>query len=179
MKARVFLIIATILTVFNSCKNEPKAEEDLTTKAVVDVFKATLNVKVLKDDTFQMYYTEKADENFSEEKSIWVNIKGSEIQQNIVFNLPEDVVPFLVRFDFGLSDAQEDIVLSSIEMDYFGKKFLINQSLMAIYFRPLEQTQFDFSTGILKPTFKDGKRVESVLHPHEAVLSPEIAKIVQ
>jgi hypothetical protein len=63
-------------------------------------------------------------------------------------------------------------------MDYFEKKFLINQSMISTYFRPLESTQFDFNTGILKPTYKDGKRVESVLHPHEVILSPEIQKII-
>ena len=64
-------------------------------------------------------------------------------------------------------------------MEYFGKKFIIEKEMLSAYFRPLELTQIDFNTGILSPTIQDGKRVESVLHPHETVLEPEIQKLIQ
>ena len=179
MKTKVFLILLCISMFFISCKNETSKTKEPEQELANDFFKVTLDVKVKKTDDFQIYYIENADENFSEEKSIWINVKGSENQQKVVFDLPKDIVPHLIRLDFGLSDTQEDITLYSIEMNYFGKKFLINKNMFETYFRPLAQTQFDFNTGVLKPTFKDGKRVESVLHPHEVILAPEIDKLTK
>jgi hypothetical protein len=118
MKTKVVLILLSFSMFFISCKNESKnINENVKKEGLDDFFSVSLDVKVNKSDDFQMYYIESQSENFSEEKSIWVNINANENQQKVVFNLPKDVLPYLVRFDFGLSDSQEDITLYSIEMD--------------------------------------------------------------
>ena len=178
MKSKIILIILTVF--FIGCKNEStKKEVSGEEKIVSDRFKVTLSVIVKKDDNFQIYYIENSSENFTEEKSIWVNVKGSEAPQKVVFELPKDYVPYILRFDFGLSDKQDDIILSDIEMNYFDKKLNFKGQEIANYFRPLEPTIIDFKTGTIKALFKDGKRIESVLHPQEILLAEQIKKITR
>lgn len=180
MKTKILIIILSASTFFISCKNESQKSEKTDIEEVLkDFFIITLDVKVKNSDDFQVYYTESEGEIFSEEKSVWVNVKGSENQQKIAFNLPKDVVPHLIRLDFGLSNFQDDIILYSVQLDYFDKEFLITKDMLPIYFRALETTQIDFTTGTIKSIIKDGKRQEPVLYPHEAVLGPEIEKLTK
>ena len=179
-----FLVIIVLSILFIGCKNENKEidpigpESGKVEKSTEQLFVVTLNATVKKDDSFQLYYFDQSKTNFEEVNSVWVNVKGSESPQQIKFILPKDYFPSLVRIDLGVADNQEDIILSSIEMDYFGKKFSTSGLNMANYFRPLESTEVDFETGIVKSIIKDGKRIEPVLHPHESVLSAEILKLL-
>ena len=184
MKAKIILGLIVVSTFLIGCKNENKevdpigviGEESLDQNELL--FKVSLNVIVKKDDSFQLYYIDQSNTNFEEENSVWVNVKGSESPQLVEFLLPKDYVPSLIRLDFGLANDQEDIILSTIEMEYLGKKFTSSGLNMANYFRPLESTQIDFETGVIKTIIKDGKRVEPVLHPHESVLESEIIKLL-
>ena len=142
-------------------------------------FKLTLDVVVKKDDNLQVYYTQSDTENFTEEKSIWVPVKGSEDLQKVVFNFPAGVAPKLLRLDFGLNKQQEDIKFSEANMEYAGKKFTANGGMLGIYFRPLAPTVFDMKTGMLWAKDANGNRVEPVLYPHEAPLGRELAKLEQ
>lgn len=181
MKANIFLVVAFISIFFTSCKNEKSVDsEDVVKPEVVDnSFKVTIDVIVKKDDRFQLYYVDDSNPEFNEEKSVWVDVKGSEALQKLRFDLPADFIPTLLRLDFGLNDVQEDIVLQSVELEYYNKKFNMTGLALANYFRPIGETQVDFESGIVKAIVKDGKRVEPVLYPHESVLGPEIIKLVQ
>lgn len=182
MKTKFLVLFVLVFFTFISCKNEnakTATKENQAEKSIDDIFKVSVNALVKKNDNFQLYYIEKSDEMFSEEKSIWIEVKGMDVPQNLIFNLPKDIVPSLIRLDFGVSDNQEDITISGFEMSYFGKKFSATGSVMENYLRPLDGTNIDFKTGIIKANLKNGKRVEPVLYPHEIPLGNEISKIVK
>ena len=178
MKTKFITILLLVTTLF-SCKNESNNEETSSSvqPELTKNFKVSLNVLVKQDDNFQIYYTEKTSSDFNEEESVWVEVKGSENPQDVVFNIPEDVLPTMFRLDFGVNDKQEDIKLNSINIEYLGKSFKSETPLLANYFRPLDSTQVDVKKGLIKATFKDGKRVEPAIYPHEEILKMELEKL--
>ena len=85
MKKTLFFLVF-VITLF-SCKNEEnnkEIKEEENKIEVDDTFKVSLNVLVKKDDDFQIYYTENKGETFTEEKSIWVAVKGNDNLQKIM-----------------------------------------------------------------------------------------------
>ena len=70
-----FLTTLLISFFFISCKNDTKETVNQPQVETNDFFSVTYDVVLKKDDDFQIYYTEKDGEIFSEEKSIWKNIK--------------------------------------------------------------------------------------------------------
>ena len=182
MKTRIILSVLLVTILFTGCKNEEKGkpneepnEEAVLSKNVI----VTLDLTIKKDDDLQVYYTDKTSTDFNEKESIWQHVKGSEVPQKVVFNLPEDAFPTMVRIDFGVNKDQEDIILSGVGFEYLGKNFIVNSGLLPNYFRPQTETNIDFNTGIIKAIVKDGKRVEPALFPHEVPLSKELVKLIQ
>lgn len=179
MKTNFITILLLVTTLF-SCKNESnneKSEVENNQTEVSKNFKVTLNVVVKKDDNFQVYYTEKTSSDFNEKESVWVEVKGSENPQDVVFYIPENVLPSMFRLDLGVNDKQEDIKLNSVNVEYLGKSFKSDIPLLANYFRALDSTQVDVKKGLIKATFKDGKRVEPAIYPHEEILKMELEKL--
>lgn len=180
MRTRIISSILLLTVFFTGCKNEtketPSAEQ---APEVQKNVKITLDVTVKKDDDLQVYYTEKTSTDFNEKESLWQHVKGSDASQKVVFNIPENILPTMVRLDFGVSDKQEDIKFSGIEIEYYGKKFAASGENLANYFRPQTETQIDFKTGMIKALFKDGKRIEPAIFPHEVPLSKEFDKLIK
>lgn len=181
MKVKIVLGIVLTAVLFAGCKNEK--EKDGEDKAsgtpdatVVENFRVTLNVVAKKNDDFQVYFIENASEDFTEEKSQWTNFKGSENAQDVVINLPPQIVPSSLRIDLGLNAEQEDIKLNTITMEYYGKTFTVKASDIGKYFNLLEPTKVDLATGMVNAKDKDGKRVEPAIQAQES-LNLEIAKL--
>lgn len=181
MKTKFITLFILMSFAFIGCKNEKSVDslEVIKPESIDTTFKVTLEVLAKKDDNFQVYYTEASSEIFTEEKSVWVAVKGMETSQKVVLSLPKDVVPALVRLDFGLNKEQGDIVLSEVDLDYLGNKFVAKGAVIGNYFRPLDPTKLDISTGIITATDKNGNRVEPVLYPHEIPLGEEILKLIK
>jgi hypothetical protein len=177
MKTKILYLVIVMSVFFLGCKNEEKTEV-INKETDIEKYTVSLNVIVKEDDDFQIYYTDKTSADFSEESSLWVKVKGSEISQKVVFTIPEGELPTLFRFDFGLNKEQKDIKLESVEIEYFGKKFIVKGKEIAIYFRPVDDTKVDFETGIIKPIVKNGMGVEPVLYPQEVPLEKELKKLV-
>lgn len=71
--------------------------------------KVILNVLQSEDVVYQIFYKENNTQEFSEENSISINVKGSEKMQNIKVSLPISVIS-AVRIDFGdVSDKITEI----------------------------------------------------------------------
>lgn len=176
---KILLIVIVFLNLI-SCKNETtgsSSNQETDNKNTEDFFTIVLDVVVKKDEAFQVYYTDQTSDKFNEEQSIWIETKGSESPQKITFNLPKDFYPKMVRLDFGLKDVQEDIKLNTIEFKHFDKSVVLKGEEMAKYFRPLDKTEIDFKTGLIKAKFENGKRIEPVLFPHELIQEELFNKI--
>ncbi len=183
MKTRIILAIVLMTTFFVGCKNEKSVDslEVVTPETIVDkTFKVTLNVILKKDDTFSLFYTEDGTTDFSKTAPIWKAVKGSDAEQSVVYNLPEEVFPSQLRLDFGLAKVQDDITLKSVILEYKGKKReIVGPELASFFQADLNKCTFDASTGIIKAVIKDGVRQFPSLYPQEKMLKPEMEKLAQ
>lgn len=180
MKSR--LIIATLLfsVFFISCKKEEKAQPEPIVEEVKNIFKTSLNIVVKKDDNLHLYFTEDGSTNFTEENSVWVDVKGSETAQDVTFQLGENRVPTQLRLDFGIAKDQEPIVINSFAMNYLNKEFKIPGNQFLILFDPdLTKTIFDKNTATVTAVVKDGVRQSPSFYPNTKPLGDEINKLVK
>jgi hypothetical protein len=163
MKLKNVLVSLLVTVTLFSCKNEGKSEtkEEATTieKPSVNknVFSVTLNAIVRKDDSFQIFYKENENDAFEEKNSMYVEFKGSENAQDIIFNLPEDVLPNYLRLDLGVNKEQEQIKINKLKFNYFSKNFEIKGKDYLTYFYLNEATTKIDTSGVITPILgKDG-----------------------
>ncbi len=174
---RLILAFITLLSVV-SCKNEEKLEkvEKIEEPKVDNLFNITLNATVLKDDSFQVYYREQGDSTYDEKKSLFVEFKGSKSPQNIIFKLPENVIPEFIRLDFGTNKEQSPIKVNSFKLSYFGKEFSVNGSDFFNYMLVEQATmKLDKATSTVTPILSNGSY--DPITSSELALKTEIEKI--
>lgn len=186
MKIKSFIAILSLL-VFASCKKEAEnaADNTKTTEVAVqeadkNLLKVSFDLIVKKDDNMHLYYTEDGSINFDEKKSIWIPVKGSDNVQEVVFKLPENVLPTHLRVDFGYgkNEAQSDVELKAFRLRYLDKMFEAKDTMVFNYFYPnLENTVVPAKTAILQRKSKDQPN-GPILYPH-APLTEELKKIIQ
>ncbi|MBP4137265.1 hypothetical protein [Flavobacterium geliluteum] len=139
MRKKIIFACLILLVGFISCKKEDN--KNLTQPAEVETnknnFQVTLTATVKADDNFQMYYSQDDYEvPYKEENSVWVAVKASDKPQDIVFDLPQDVIPNYIRIDFGTNQQQKEITISNFKMKYYSKSFEAKDSLFFNYFIP-------------------------------------------
>jgi len=178
MKKLIFILTALIVI---GCKNDKTGNEEQpqqpTAPAGNEFFRITLDVIAKKDDAFHVFYTEDGGVDFVEENSVWVEFKGSDASQQLVFDLPKDRIPSQLRIDFGLKD-QGDIKINKLNMSYMGKETTISGQDFFKFFRPNEgNTIIDIPAQTLKAKPAEKFSGPSV-YPTE-LLAPEIDKIIK
>jgi len=186
---RTNYILSILLATFTlvSCKNEEKKENQETaapekvdqTALNRNIFTVTLNAIVQKDDSFQLYYKDEDGAPFDEKKSFFVEFKGSDQPQDIVFRLPEDELPNFLRLDFGTNKEQSAIVIKNFRIDYMGKKFEIPGSEYFNYFYAnLLTSKVDSKGGVLTPILSKEGVYDPMTSSAEG-LSKQIMALVQ
>ncbi|RZJ71968.1 hypothetical protein [Flavobacterium sp.] len=178
MKLRLAAVLVLAITLF-SCKNDktttdPAAAPE-TQEKKDDFFRVTFDLIVQKDDNFHLYYSLDGSSNFTEDMSVWMPVKGSDKVQQVTFTLPEDVIPSLMRVDFGFgkNEAQSDVDLKTFTMSYKGKEVTAAGQNIFTYFQPFESyTVVAPGTTVLKRLKKD-QTTGPILYP----LSPQTDKI--
>lgn len=160
MKTSKFLIALVLLVSIVACKNEDKTNKDpevLIEKKNPNIFTVTLNAIVPEDDSFQVYYKNDAEAVFEEDKSIFIEFKGSNQPQDIVFNLPEDELPNYLRLDFGTNKQQKEIVVNNFKIEVLGKTFEAKGKDFFNYFYTNELVKVDKENAKVTPlTSKEG-----------------------
>jgi hypothetical protein len=177
MKTKFLIILAVIFMM--SCKKE-KEDNNLPQEPQkkVETFNVKLDMVVHEDDNFQLFYTEFEDEGFDGKKSLWTSVKGNEEPQEIVFNLPKDVIPLNLRVDLGNNENQKVMNLNSFEMEYFGKTYSLKDSLILQNFIIGDQLIYDKENSTLTPNKGSKDLYDPMLYPRNN-LKKEIEKIVQ
>jgi hypothetical protein len=146
-----------LILLFISCKEENtnslETNELTNTEEVIDknIFTVTLNITVKKDDSFQIYYKDVEELAFEEENSIFIEFTGSDQPQDIVFKLPEDVLPSFLRLDFGTNKEQSEIVINSFKINYLDKVFESKGNDFFNYFYSNELLEVNKEKAIVKP----------------------------
>lgn len=176
MKTKILTLIA-LITIVVGCNKEKSEASSVVAPLEEKGFKFSINVLAKKNDTFSLYYTQDNTTNFTS-APIWLEVKGSDSAQDIVFTLPEDVIPTQFRIDMGKSEDQEPIVINGFEMSYLGKTFRANGDQFYIYFDPdLSKTIFDKETRTVTAVVKDGVKQYPSFYPNVKPLGDEISKL--
>lgn len=178
---RIFLFAFSLL-LFVSCKNEDKKTEDsqeaVAEKVMDTVFTVTLNITAKKDDSFQLYYRKEGETSYVETSSFFTEFKGSDKPQDIVFRLPDGVIPDYIRMDFGTNKDQEPFTVNSFKMSYFGKEFKATGSeFFNLLLVEQKTATFDAEKAIITPLTVNG--IHDPQATSEKRLFDEIQKIVK
>ncbi|WP_396156800.1 hypothetical protein [Flavobacterium macrobrachii] len=176
MKGKILLLLFVSISVL-SCKNKEEAQE-VQIEEKDNSFTITVDMVVKKDDNFQIYYMEDVNEPLDPKNYIDVAVKGSENSQEVVFKLPEDVVPANIRFDLGGNKEQEPIKINSFKMNYFDKKFEAKNEAFDFFFGYNQQVTFDkvSSTATMKTQGNEDYDPICIAKPS---LHDELKKMVQ
>lgn len=182
---KIVLLFLGFVTIFASCKNNEVTENNpVSAKDAEEIkqdtlFTITLNATVLKDDSFQVYYKNDELSNYEEVNSYFTEFKGSEEPQDIVFRLPDGVIPDYIRMDFGVNKDQTEVKINSFKMSYYGKEFKTNDAsefFKLILVEPKTAT-VDIENGIIRPL--NIGETHDPLGTSEKRLYGEIQKIVK
>jgi len=185
MRLKFVTFLVLIFSIFTSCKidkskendlnvNENKPSSNLKTNSKI---KITLDMIVPKDDTFQVYYTEDATANCSEEKSVRVSVKGSLDSQKVVFYFPEEIAPNYFRIDMGENKDQGTIKINNFVYDYFSKKLEAKGNQFFNYFSPTQEMIENFNESTLTPSGK-GEKYDPILYG-QPPLTPALDKMLK
>jgi len=172
MKLKIATIFAlTIL--FAGCKKDQPTTKETTAQTAEydDIFRVSFNLLVKQDDNMQVYYTMDGSINFTEEESVWTPVKGSAEAQEVVFTLPEGVIPSRMRVDFGhgVNETQSDVEVRSFKMSYRDKNFTASGVQLFDYFTAFEPyTEVVPGTSTIK-RLKKNQDVGPVLYPKETL----------
>jgi len=183
LNMKKIILFSLSLILFVSCKNEGnklnESKEGAAEKVIDTVFTVTLNATVKKDDSFQIYYRKAGENSYLETNSFFTEFKGSDLPQDIVFRLPEEVIPEYIRMDFGVNKEQTEVKINHFKMSYFGKEFQTNKAseFFKLILIESKTATVDVEKGIIRPiTIGDN---HDPLGTSEKMLYDEIQKIVK
>jgi len=173
-----FIIATLVLFCLISCKDE-KANQPAAPAVTeyADQFQFIMEITVEKDDTMHFYYTTDGTQNFTEKNRIELKITGSTDPQNVVVNLPANVIPTAIRLDlgFGKNPDQSDIDFKRFKLSYNGEVFEAQGNQVFDYFYPIQDNSKRLE-GSNKLQKLDKNQISGpVLYPNENL----IAKIKQ
>lgn len=141
-------ILALLLSFVTSCK---ESEKDTEIKTIED---KSLHIKieaiVPKNDSFQIYWTEDGSDNFTPEKYINLDIKGSDKPQLLDFKIPEESLARQLRFDLGSNKEHVQIKLVSFKLKYMDKEFNCPIGEFWKYFGNNTSIEYDKNSAVAK-----------------------------
>ncbi len=177
MKSKLIIASLVLSVALYSCKDEKKTEA-AKVEDKPQTFDVTLNMVVKQDDNFQLFYTDEATPGFDETKTLWVPVKGSDKAQDIVFKLPQDVIPTNIRVDLGNNAKQLPMKINDFKMTYYDKSFELRDTLITRNFVIGEQLIYDKKTSTLTPNQGKASIYDPLLYPQDN-LKQEIQKLVR
>lgn len=182
MKTNKLFLALLMLSALVSCKKEESKENtDVTSNPTKNIFTITLNAVVQKDDSFQVYFKDVDNDQvpFEESKSVYIDVKGSETAQDIVFNLPEDAYPAQIRLDYGINKEQTAIKINSFKINYLDKTLELTPNEFFNHFIFNETTLVkDTINNLIKPIIFDGGGYDPMSYS-EKLLNDKLQKIIK
>lgn len=175
MKNQIFITTLALISL-SSCKNDKS--EVTEPIASVETFKVGIDLVIKKDDSLQLYYKEESMTDWVFDKCVTKTVKGSENSQEVIFDLPEDVLPSELRFDMGTNKNQEEVQIKNFRMKYFDKSFEAKDTLFFQYFYPNEQIDYNRDKATAKPIVKAGTIYDPMFVSRQ-VLTTQINKLIK
>ncbi|WP_338376116.1 hypothetical protein [uncultured Flavobacterium sp.] len=135
----IFLVI--ILALFTSCNGDKDSN-----KVIIKI-----ETVIKENDSIRVFYTSDNSIDFKEEQAVWKKTDGSIKNQEIVIEIPNNILPNQLRIDFGNNILNQEIVLNKICVSYLESTFEAKGEEIYWYFRPDENnTTLDKNNGVLK-----------------------------
>lgn len=157
----------------NSSETEAIAAEPI---IIANPLKVSLNAIVDKDDTIQVFYRFDLNSDYNSMHVVNAIVKGSNVAQNINFDIPTDQKIADIRIDLGTNKDQEKIQIKNFNMQFEGRSFNAKDTLFFQYFYPNEFIDYDRKTSTAKLQEKDGK-YDPIFMPRP-VFETEMQKII-
>ncbi len=101
-----------------------------------NVFRVFIDIKVLEDDNFQVFYIDDLESGYSEKNRKTIQVKGISEFQTIVFELPNNVLPKMFRIDLGENKKESPIEIKSVKLKHNDKVIEINDLVLDRFFKP-------------------------------------------
>jgi len=161
MIKRFFYLLILALAV-TSCKDEKKQVDSTDSNEVETVpeepnnavfFTLKINAVVEKDDKATLYYLEGEQTDITTENSVEINIIGSELQQEMIFRLNEDILPTKLVLKYGNEEKAQKITFVNAELSYNEQKIEIDAYKFYQFFIPNAFIEYDQENHIA--TFKE------------------------
>lgn len=176
MKSKNVLLTLLTLVMFVACKNDKSPETNVETpEKSKETFNVAFDLVIKKDDSLQLYYKDEAMKDWAFDKCVTSVIKGSDNVQQVMFALPEDVLPTDLRLDLGSNKSQTEVEIKNFKMKYYQKSFEAKDTLFFQYFYPNEQIEYNRAKAIAKPIVTD--KIYDPIFVSRPVLSDQIKKL--
>jgi hypothetical protein len=180
MKASKLLSFLLVIITVLSCKDEKNPDAEQSQDKLPETFNVAFTLTVPEDDTFELYYTQDGTLNFGVDAPVKTLVKGSDAPQEVLFKLPENVLPSNIRLDFGNNKSQGAIKVGGIRLKYFDKKFEEKGDVVKKYFYFNDfQVKYDEKAGTMVPVVPTGNAIYDPLMWSNELLGVELKKIVK
>lgn len=149
MKRFIFLVfLVSSISCITDKKEEQKAADKnaIITNNDIDgkmYFEVIMDVVAIKDDKFHVFYKDFNDNNYSDKRVIEAVVKGSNEMQQIVFAIPEEIIPDGLRLDFGINYSQGPIYLKNLKIRFDKNEFEFSDGKFEQLFKPNKYTSYD------------------------------------
>lgn len=180
IKKVVFGLFLAILTV--ACKNEKESnnEDKKSPEELVPTYDISFTMVVPKDDVLQLFYTEDGSIVFGDDRSVRSIVKGSPNAQEVIFKLPENVLPTNIRLDFGDNPEQGNIVLNNMKFSYlknsFAKTFGPTEEITHYFYPQESQIKVNNAAMTIELLKPKGQPHDPLMWSNE-LLSEEMVKL--
>lgn len=119
-----------------NCKND-KIVNNGQTSVNGEIFRVIINVKVLEDDKFQLFYVDDSSEGkYNINKRTVTYVNGKNEFQSVEFKLPANVLPRKFRIDVGENNYETAIDIKEIEIKFNNNLIKINDKVLERFFQP-------------------------------------------
>lgn len=146
MKKAITVLLVIIFVGCKQGKNEYKQKESTISDLDNLKLELLLEVKVPKDDVFEVYYYESGEKTFSSENFVFNRVKGSEKIQILKFEIPKNVYPERLRLDFGKNISQKKMIFVGAILKYGNKEYIFSDLEINEQFKPSKFMLFDPET---------------------------------
>ncbi|MFX0556024.1 hypothetical protein ACOCEA_04460 [Maribacter sp. CXY002] len=138
------------LTIVFGCKGPSKNIEP----ALQDKLAISFDAIFYADDELQLYYKTK-EGIYTEEKSIKLQLEGSDSFQKIQFVLDQLIFPQNIRIDLGKNKEQKIIRIENFRFNYNNQKHVLTDQEFKKYFVPNKYIKANFNNLTFTPLVID------------------------
>lgn len=142
MKKNIFYI-TSISLLFLSCNSNQKVDVTPEKESNYENVTLIIEAKILHNDKFQIYYTNKPNIELNGENLLNKFVYGSDEMQTVVFEFPKNEKPYKIRLDLGENEDQTNLTIKNISLRYKDEKINGDEGKFLDYWSANESLFYD------------------------------------